>query len=792
MADRDRKSRDKGSDDLTIQIGEQRFDPVETPVRRRRSKPATDRGETPRTRPQADARQDGGRRGTARAGARRGGAAAGAVDDGGGGPADTRIVQFHRALMNQDIERIRAEYGLALTAYVPNFAYVERVPEPARRRLQRDPLVRAIVPYLPEFKISRSITQSERTQPATVDEGENRLEASLFDRGSTELVVATLESIGAREIVVIDDRPIGGVARVRFVIPASTSLDPVAELDDVRWIEPVARIKLDNVAAASAIQSGDSGNASIWAKGLHGEGQVIGVIDGGPLDINHCFFDDAAPNTPGAGHRKVLAVRNASGTAADGHATFVAGCAAGDERASSGGNGRRGGAWAAKLVSGNNADLGGTSLLAEFTAAMGSGAFIHTNSWHDDTAGRGNPALYNQNAADVDNFTFTNENHVVLGSAGNTGEEQGPPGTAKNAVCVSAAQSGASSMNLGDGNPGPTADLRRKPDLVAVGCAIQSATVSTPCATGPRSACATSYATPHAAAATALIRQYLIEGWYPTGEKIAANSMTPTGALLRAILANATIDMTGVASYPNDSEGWGLVRLDRTLFFPGARRQMTLWDVRHATGPTSRETRTHTIDVDDSTEQLKVTMAFSDPSPAAGSFASPTVNDVDLRVIAPDGTQYIGNDFTNGFSTPNGVAIGDTLNTIETVLVNNPARGKWTIEVQAFRVAVGNPGQGYGLVASATTASGCFIAGTVYGDPDHPEVEALRAWRDRWLRPGARGRAAMLAAGWLYDRIGPPAARAVAGHDRVRAVLRRLWLAPIARRVAVPPPNRVT
>ena len=64
------------------------------------------------------------------------------------------------------------------------------------------------------------------------------------------------------------------------------------------------------------------------------------------------------------------------------------------------------------------------------------GATIHTNSWHDDTAGAGNPATYNQTAADVDTFTWNNEDHLVLGSAGNNGEEQGPPGTAKNAICV--------------------------------------------------------------------------------------------------------------------------------------------------------------------------------------------------------------------------------------------------------------------------------------------------------------------------------------------------------------------
>ena len=61
-------------------------------------------------------------------------------------PNDTRIVQFVRPLTGPDIDRIRAEYGLALTAYVPNLAYVERVDAATRRRLGNDPLVRAGAP----------------------------------------------------------------------------------------------------------------------------------------------------------------------------------------------------------------------------------------------------------------------------------------------------------------------------------------------------------------------------------------------------------------------------------------------------------------------------------------------------------------------------------------------------------------------------------------------------------------------------------------------------------------------
>ncbi len=702
-------------------------------------------------------------------------------------PADTRLVQFTSDLTAGDMDRIRRDYGLALTAYVPNLTYVERVDAGTERRLLADPMVRAVAPYLAEYKIAPSIGDANRPLPAGIVAGQHLLDAFLFDGGSTERVSQALQAAGAHDIVVLDDRPIGGNARVRFVVDDDSAVAAIAAVPDIRWIEPITPITDDNVAAASVIQSGQTASASIWGKGLHGEGQVIGIFDNGPLDINHCFFADAAPNTPGPGHRKVLALRNASGTAAGGHATFVSGCAAGDDRNNPGASAFRGGAWAAQLVSGNNNDLGAATLLAELNAAMGAGAFIHSNSWHDTTNGVGGAALYNQNAADVDNFTWTNENHLVVGSAGNsspTPEELGPPGTAKNALCVTAAQSGNNPTTLGDGNSGPTADGRSKPDLAAVGCGIQSATVGTACGTGPRSACATSYATPHTAAAAALIRQYFTEGWYPTGEKVAANALTPTGNLLKAVLVASTVDLSGVAGYPNVSEGWGLIRLDRALFFKGGQRRLAVWDVRHATGPTSRDLRTHTFKVDSDTEQLKVVLTFSDPPPAAGAFASPTVNDLDLRVFAPDGTVYRGNDFTNGVSTVNSVFIGDPLNTIEVVLIDKPPAGQWTIEVSAFRVAVGNPGQGYAVAASARLKSGgCFVATAVYGDADHPDVEALRAWRDRNLEAGGvRGRAMRLLAA-AYERAGPGLARGVQLAPPVQRVLRRALLPAAARLV---------
>ncbi len=694
------------------------------------------------------------------------------------------IVQFERALSADETARFRDEYGLKLDQYVPNLAYLETLPPDTVARLRRDPLVRACVPMHPELKLAPNI----ESEPSPTGE----YSAALTDDAQPDTVAAALAALGARDVRVFDDRPLGGRLRARFALDDVAQVPRVADIPAIAAVEAVSAPKADNIAAACAIQGGGESTHPIWDHGLHGEGQVIHIFDAvGPFDINHCFFADDPPNNPGPNHRKVLAIRNASAAAIDGHATFVAGCAAGDRQDMPGSALNRGGAWAAKLVGGHSGDLAVSTVFAELTAAMVSGAFIHSNSWHDPPAAgvpAGTPTPYNQNASDVDAFTWRNEDNLVLGSGGNNGEQIGPPGTAKNAVCVNAAQAAPNHMNLGDGNAGPTGDGRRKPDLVAVGCGIRSAVSAAGgggCSTGPRSACASSYATPNAAAVATLIRQYFTEGWYPSGEKEAKNAFVPTGALLKAVLLNATVDMTGVANYPSQTEGWGIIRLDRTLYFRGGSRRIRVWDVRHATGITDFSIERHELDVDDDAEQLKVTLVWSDPAPAAAAFANPVVNDLDLRVTSPDGTVYFGNQFTNGISTPNAVAT-DTLNNVEMVIVNNPAKGKWLLEVIGHvRVYAQNGGQGYALAATATMRSKCFVGSAVYGDGGDPDVQLIREWRDRVLARGGFRGAAMTGLQVVYDLVGPPLAGVIRRHPGLTAFLRERVFRPAVARARI-------
>jgi hypothetical protein len=104
---------------------------------------------------------------------------------------------------------------------------------------------------------------------------------------------------------------------------------------------------------------------------------------------------------------------------------------------------------------------------------------------------------------------------------------------------------------------------------------------------------------------------------------------------------------------------------------------------------------------------------------------------------------------------------------------------------------LGNPKQGYALVAATHEGEvkrGCFVATAVYGDRHHPDVVAIRRWRDRHLAGRDRRRVLMRALVSVYAVAGPPLGHLVARHPRLRDALRRRLLSPLARRVTQGPP----
>ncbi len=343
---------------------------------------------------------------------------------------------------------------------------------------------------------------------------------------------------------------------------------------------------------------------------------------------------------------------------------------------------------------------------------------IQSDSW-------GSPGnAYDVQAWMVDSFIWNHPDFAAFFAAGNEGPNAGTmdsPATAKDVVAVGGAcnPDGASSLCGGGqddlasfSSRGPTADGRLKPDIVTIADGVSATSdgnpldcgnynPSTPACNVPDHGWAgTSYATPAAAAAAAIIRQYFTQGWYPSRAPVAADAFDPSAALLRALLLASGQQVTGAGAtagtWPNNQQGFGRVLLSAILPLPGDAFDTEVAD--NAAGLLTGESMTYTFHVAPSAATARFVLAWTDYPGTLGA-SKALVNDLDLQVTAPNGTVYRGNNFgsaAQGRSLPGGTF--DSTNSEEAVLLKSPAAGDWTVTVIGANVPVGP--QPFALVAT--------------------------------------------------------------------------------------------
>jgi hypothetical protein len=461
----------------------------------------------------------------------------------------------------------------------------------------------------------------------------------------------------------------------------------LAQCETVAFIEEAADAHLRNDVTAWVTQTNQSGNTSIWNHGLHGENMIVGHMDGAP-NINHDMFRDPVNNTPGPNHRKVVFY---SGSGSDTHGTHTAGTLCGDQQPITGSIFRNGHAYKARFAFSPIPSSVGlyTALMTHYNV----GARAHSNSWGDDDT-----TAYTQWCQAIDQYSWDREDATVVFASTNLSALKTPE-NAKNVLAVGNTSQQPNQNNPSTGGIGPTFDGRRKPEIWAPGTGIFSASASNP--SGYVSLTGTSMACPAITGYCALVRQYYIEGRnIPTSSRAGTRRPIPSGALVRATIMNGGVDMTGMTGYPGPREGWGRLLMENSLWFEGDARKIMSYDIRNASGLLTGETKDFQFHVNGSSEQLKVTMTFTDwPAAVNASAANVRVNDMDLEVTTPSGTLYRGNviDTALGLSTPGGSA--DRINTTEMVILNAPEVGVWTIRLRATAVNMGGS-QGAAVVAT--------------------------------------------------------------------------------------------
>ena len=231
---------------------------------------------------------------------------------------------------------------------------------------------------------------------------------------------------------------------------------------------------------------------------------------------------------------------------------------------------------------------------------------------------------------------------------------------------------------------GPASDGRIKPDL----CHFYDDTLTT--TTGGPAAYTTSFggtsgATPNICGYTGLFFQMWSEGVFGNevdpGQSVFDNRCHMTTA--KAVMINTA------TQYAFSGEGHDLTRVHQGWGRPDVAK---LWDLREKLFIVDEtdvignlESRAYVLAVAPGEAEFKATLVFADPpgNPAAGE---QRVNDVTLKVTAPDGTVYWGNHGLRGNNYSLAGGAPNTVDTVENVFVQDPQAGAWVVEIFADEI----------------------------------------------------------------------------------------------------------
>lgn len=688
--------------------------------------------------------------------------------------AEWYIVQFAGTPQEAWTREIVRLGGAVSGDYIPDDACLVRMTPAVRAAVERLPQVRFVAFHQPAFRINPDLLAPQTPVKGEPD-GRITLRVVAFESGAAG---ALNDRLAGMEGVSVEKT---GATITRISVPADAAVavaKAIAHDPDVYWVSRQYPAVLHNAWTRWINQSRDStGMASgstwyaklriqsaddslkmpIYARGIYGQNQVVGVDDSG-IDWTNVYHRDTQKPTYDTDkdtvcevistHRKIVAYNVNDGDKYDlnssGHGTHTTGTVAGDslgsthpastvlERA-------MGMAPRARLAFTDIGRAGDalympTDLSDIYIWAYNAGARITSSSWGYSAGG---PSNYDVDEQNIDKAGWFHKDLLMFRSAGNdntSGDSCNSPATAKDIVCVGASESGYGYNATSWSNPGsnggnglrnvaefsshgPTKEGMRRPHLLAAGgWYVWSAdsdgdTVSTN--SGITYMGGTSMASPAAAGLCALVRQYYTDGFYPSGSATPANALTPSGALMKATMIASTrnspgaystdaINSTATKNVPSQGQGWGAVVLDDALYFDGDARRTEVHDVTPGFA-SAGQSDVYTVGTGPSTSQgFKVVLVWTD------YYSALPVTDIlvnDLHLEVSDGVNtYRGSVFgTGGYSATGGTA--DTKNCEEVVWLDGATAASKSFTITVRANAVNHGPQPYALVIVGDLAS---------------------------------------------------------------------------------------
>lgn len=682
------------------------------------------------------------------------------------------IVQFQAGRLDE--RKALVARGVQFLGYVPNNAYYVRLNGVTLDEINRTTAVRWAGALAPALKLSPSLWQNQRVDSAARQEdGRYEVRIDAFAGVHAEAIVAALEKAVPGLVITARSERAEAAPYVRASVGLAsldTLLKAATAIDGVVFVSPWMPTTTQNSGSIGAIQGNDvsacagsgpvCGPTPLWDHQITGTGQIAAVADSG-TSPNAAWFatldkgngpqtavtasENPPPVLPNIGtlhpDNKIIAYWLQPGGPIDydftsGHGTHTTGTVLGDAAGTFGATSYMpatpllpnhdladGMAPGAQLLFQDAGPASATSIIINdfggtLEQAYKGGARVHNNSWGAKTGG-----AYSGNDSELDRATHTFEDLLVVVSAGNDvagARATGSPGNAKNALTVAALGHAGSLAKASYSNRGPTQDGRLKPDIAAPGSSVVSARnltsfSQTVMAPTTQTMSGTSMAAPTVTGNAVLMRQFFADGFYPRGEKTAADAYNPSGMAMKAILLNGTnVNATAPApdtGWPNAGTGQGRAWLDGNLWFKDTMaggddsRRLRLFERTNSAGLKTGDANQYTIANVAPGIELRATLTWFDADAVPGAAAA-LVNNLDLEVVAPDNQVYKGNVLSGGISVAGGSA--DAKDTVEQVRFTTPIAGSYTFRVKAASVpgngSEGSDRQGYALAVSGAFA----------------------------------------------------------------------------------------
>lgn len=308
---------------------------------------------------------------------------------------------------------------------------------------------------------------------------------------------------------------------------------------------------------------------------------------------------------------------------------------------------------------------------------------VTSTSYREGCAG-----VYSQSAQFVDRQVYSNPALLHFFSAGNAaGEGCGKYGNLTTADggrfgnITGGRKAGKNILTIGNvwyddrimnsSSRGPAADGRIKPDLVAQG----QGSFTTDSDNGYRNGGGTSAAAPTAAGAALLL--------YQAYRERNGNSM-PNSALIKAAMLNTAEDLGNPG--PDYTYGWGRIHVGRAM-----EVLQNNWYTTNSVSHGAK--RSHSISIPQGTRQVRVMVYWHDTEglPFAGKTL---VNDLDMTLQTPFGQTYrpwVLSTTANRDSLNKPAYRGtDHVNNAEQITLDNPASGNYTISIDGYLVPGGS------------------------------------------------------------------------------------------------------